>query len=407
MGANTKIEWCHHTFNPWLGCSKVAAGCAHCYAEAFAKRTGKTVWGPGGLRVKTSEAYWRSPLKWDRWAAEGICPACGGSQVVKVDGQRVACDQCVGGRVEPYRARVFCASMADVFEEWPGSIHSHDGLELTLEDCRRDGFPGTPMEMVREDLFDLIDRTPNLDWLLLTKRPENIERRWRVPAMGEVGRNIGQWRHGWWRPNVWLGCSIATQEDADRNLPHLFQCRELSPVLFISAEPLLGPVLLPRTVAVCPNCGKDPQAIGFRSDPATEPFAYYCSRPSCRDRFPLPSIDWVICGGESGHQAAPMRPGWARSLRDQCQAAGVPFLFKQWGEWAPYPDVGTAGLSAADILGDRMAWVAPDGRWSVEQILPEDFPASTVLMSKVGKKAAGRLLDGRLWDALPEVAAVV
>lgn len=226
MGANSKIEWCDHTFNPWVGCTKVSPGCKHCYAETMmAKRWGKVEWGPQGQRVRTSEANWRKPLAWDKAAAEA-------------------------GR----RARVFCGSLCDVFE--------------MKDDQKADLYHW------RMDLLDLVWKTPNLDWLLLTKRP--------------------QFAPGWaaFERNVWLGTSVENQAAADERVPALLRPRPA--VAFLSVEPLLGPVDL-------------------------SPW--------------LERIDWVIVGGESGHGARPMHPDWVRALRDQCVAAGVPFFFKQWGAW--------------------------------------------------------------------------
>ncbi len=233
MAETSKIAWTDATFNPWLGCTKVHTGCTHCYAEAFNKRTGKAKWGDEGTRIKTSKSYWRQPLKWDREAkAAGI------------------------------RKRVFCASLADVFEDWTGPMmtggkeadelrycpacHWFGTLPVILRQlAKRKNIYGCPlcdtdeptqtnvMHQVRRGLFYLIDQTPNLDWLLLTKRPENIRRMW--------ASNMSH------RPNVWLGTSISNQETADKFVPELRECRDLAPVLFLSAEPLLGSLNLDLT----------------------------------------------------------------------------------------------------------------------------------------------------------------
>lgn len=324
MGENSEISWTHHTFNPWLGCTKVASGCQHCYADILMdQRYGKVKWGPHGTRVLTSPGNWAKPLKWNRVAEHaGV------------------------------RARVFCASLADVFEDWgTKEIHTHHGHVAVAE------HGGTMcMDDVRQRLFALIDATPHLDWLLLTKRPENIQRMWELPVLhpGAIGS---------YRKNVWIGTSIAVQEDADKNIPALLKCRDLAPVLFLSVEPLLGPVdleIISDAVSVCDlyplrglaSCG---DAVG-----------------------PHPKIDWVIVGGESGPNARPMHPDWARSIRDQCVSAGVPFHFKQHGEWLPWDDA-----SLAD-RGSKPVHNFDDNR-SV----------------RVGKHAAGRLLDGRAWDEFP------
>lgn len=268
MGAATKIEWTAtvrpdgtvspgYTFNPWWGCVKVSPGCANCYAEAFDRRTHGTAkhtdargvvrephWGKDAPRRFFGDKHWRQPLAWNR-AAE------------------------LAGE----RRRVFCASMADVFEDRPDLVEP------------------------RARLFSLIDATPSLDWLLLTKRPENIGRL-ATPWCVENGA----------LHNVWLGTTVENQEQADLRIPHLL--RVPAAVRFLSVEPLLGPVDLTPWLD---EEGYDPDATP--------------------DVVPLTPIDWVIVGGESGPGARPMHPEWARSLRDQCRDAGVPFFFKQEGAW--------------------------------------------------------------------------
>lgn len=296
MAENTKIEWSHHTFNPVVGCQKVGPGCDNCYAEGWSKRSGLVKWGAGEPRRITSDTYWRQPLKWDRAAA-----ALG------------------------ERHRVFCASLADVFDNaWPAGV--------------------------RERLFDLIRSTPNLDWLLLTKRPGNIARM--LPP---------DWGAGY--PNVWLGCTIVNQVEADRDVPKLLSVR--SRVHFLSCEPLLGPLVLRGVSPDGQRCWNWLTGVTGTM------------HPDGPDFYVGPKIHWVICGGESGPWARPMHPDWARSLRDQCQAAGVPFLFKQWGEWAE----------------DR-------GRFGV---VPDCLMNGSRLF-RIGKKRAGRLLDGRTWDEVPNAA---
>ena len=251
MGKQTKIEWTHHTFSPWRGCTKVSPGCAHCYAETMSKRNPAVlgVWGDRGTRVIAAESYWRQPLKWNAAAAKA--------------GER---------------RRVFAASLADVFEDRP-------------ELC-------SP----RQRLFHLIGQTPNLDWLLLTKRPENV---------GPLGVRQQLWYPQDGLPrNVWLGTSVEDQACADERIPHLL--RTPAAVRFLSVEPLLGPVDLnpawlscDNAETVCPACGE---------------IACDCG-----------SIDWVIIGGESGPQARPCRVSWIRSLVEQCQIASVPVFVKQLG----------------------------------------------------------------------------
>lgn len=308
---NSKIEWTDHTFNPWWGCQRVSPGCESCYAETLAKRYGHAVWGPAKTtgRRTMSENYWRQPLRWNEAARK------------------------VG-----QRARVFCASMADVFEDHP-----------QVADWRM-------------RLFELIDSTPMLDWLLLTKRPENV-----MPMMAD-------WLEGTAFPsNIIMMTSVENQEYADRRIPELLKIPATRRGL--SCEPLLGPLDLSAYLATCEWCGGSLYGDHECYDPA--------------------GIDWLIVGGESGHGARPMHPDWARALRDQCQAAGIAFFFKQWGEWLPM---------VCERDEERVGqFVGADGR----RIYLSDLLAHAHEIKddrgiiRLGKKVAGRLLDGREWDEVP------
>ncbi|UQA57096.1 DUF5131 family protein [Polyangium aurulentum] len=273
MGKGSGIEWTDHTFNPWWGCTKVSQACKNCYAEAQATRWKHAIWGPNAGRRFFGDKHWNEPLAWNRDAAR-----------------------------EGQRKRVFCASMADVFED------------------REDLVPQ------RERLWKLIAETPWLDWLLLTKRPEN------VASMVPWGEN--------WPSNVWLGTTVENAEMAEQRLPELI--KHPAVVRFLSCEPLLGEVDLTPWIS---------------------------------------EIDWVIVGGEAGPKARPMDPRAARSLRDQCVAAGVAFHFKQWGNWGP---------------------ASPSGDVKAKQIvLPSVDGEAEIVVTHLGKKNAGRELDGRTWDELP------
>lgn len=300
MGANTKIEWAHHTFNPWRGCTKVAAGCTNCYADTLSKRNPSTlgIWGPNGTRVRAADAAWREPLKWNKAAAEQpfVCSQCG-TRYFCESGASPSCNwKC---NIVPYRPRVFCASLADVFEDWPGRIINSHGTQLYIHDNGKivpmDGTVNAPFHSVltlddlRRDLFALIDATPHLDWLVLTKRPENIDGMW--PGNGEEV----------YRPNVWLLASANDQETFDRNCDHLRHCDALCPIVGLSLEPMTAPIRFCHRLWHDSDC------------PAS--------------RF----INWIIVGGESGHDARPFNIEWARSIREQCAAAGVPCFVKQLG----------------------------------------------------------------------------
>lgn len=271
MGKNSAIEWTHHTFNPWWGCTKVSQACKLCYAEAWARRTGGNFWGPRAARRFFGEQHWKEPIAWDEEAFDS-------------------------GR----RSRVFCASMADVFE-------------FRAE-----------LNVWREKLWDLIQDTPNLDWLLLTKRPQRIalHNRW-----------------GAWPYNIWLGTTVENQKTADERIPHLLE--NCASVRFLSCEPLVGPIDISRYLSA--------------------------------------GIGWVIAGGESGGRSRPSHPRWMRDLRDQCIDAKVPFLFKQWGNWAP--------INVQVASPTNLVHIFPDGE----------------VVQRRNKKEAGRLLDGRTWDDVPVV----
>lgn len=320
MAENTKIEWADHTFNPWTGCTKVSPGCDGCYAEAWAKRSGTVQWGPGAARRRTTAANWRLPLKWNAQAA-----------------------------AEGRRLRVFCASLADVFDN-----------EVSPE--------------WRADMFELIAATPHLDWLLLTKRVGNAHRMLDL-TMDAIDRRqaLGTAkveRLPWPWSNVWLGATVVNQEEADRDIPKLLAVP--ARVRFLSVEPMLGPVDLSIPLNVCQ----------FDERSAWSPRNL---------RSHDTGLHWVICGGESGPHARPMHPDWARSLRDQCAAAGVPFLFKQWGEWLPV-ELPSGEECYAEDGSDRQF----EGRVRVQRAGHQDF-------ARIGKVAAGRLLDGLEHNGFPEV----
>lgn len=287
MGENTAISWTHHTFNPWHGCFKVSPGCKFCYAQLLARRWGYDIWGPpettGRRLFPAGSKHWLEPLAWNEKA-----------------------------RRAGERRRVFCASMADVFED----------------------HPALPPERAR--LWSLIEVTPWLDWLLLTKRPENI--RMMVPA-------------AWLdqpRANVWFGTSVEDQARADERIPMLLQVPAV--VRFLSAEPLLGQVDLSRWLT--------------KMVPTSALTWFMGSGPT---HLPAPNrrsgLHWVIAGGESGPQHRPLDLDYARLLRDQCVAAGVAFHFKQIGgrhhaaggrlldgrEWNEFPS--GAGASAGGEVG--------------------------------------------------------
>lgn len=289
MAENSLIGWTDHTFNPWEGCTKVSPGCSNCYAEERAKRFGSAEWGPNGTRRVKAESGWKEPLKWQREA--------------------VACN---------VRPRVFCASLADVFEDWQGGMVASNGVQAWRRGdgswTTSDHYPDTvalTMNDVRARLFRLIDATPNLDWLLLTKRPENFAR-FLPPSSSSLVEFADDGPVGV-RRNVWLGVTVENQEQADKRIPLLLSTP--AKLRFLSVEPMLGPVNLGRHM----NSKR-----GY--------FAGVKELESCGKVYPKRAdIDWVIIGGESGANARPFEPALALDLMGQCEAAGVPVFVKQMG----------------------------------------------------------------------------
>lgn len=265
MAENSKIAWTDHTFNPWEGCNKVSPGCLHCYAENRNARWNKGVsvnWGKGAPRRRTSPANWLNPIRWNKRAEASVSDDAYYPPGHEFD--HVA-------KSVPNRPRVFCASLAD----W-------------LDD-------EVPVEWL-VDLFKLIENTPHLDWLLLTKRPQNFFSRMSEAADNQFDygdRNLCGHMHDWFKHgiaprNVWVGVSI---EDRPRKY-RLDQLRAIpARVRFLSCEPLLSD-------------------LGYLD---------------------LKGIDWIIAGGESGPSCRSMEISWAQSLRDQCGREGVPFFMKQLG----------------------------------------------------------------------------
>lgn len=402
MAETSKISWTDATFNPWIGCTKVSPGCANCYAERdWDKRKHRAKWGPMGTRSVTSEDNWKKPLRWDRKAAK--------------EGKRV---------------RVFCASLADVFEDWPGQVRHSSGVPMWLMNepnghdfCWGDGHvlddptSGRALKLsdLRHRLFRLIDQTPNLDWILVTKRPENIrtmwpEKSWTSQTTADSINETGYL----YRPNVWLLASTEDQQRFDERVPELLRCRDLVPVLGVSAEPLLGPIdfgkIPGRTYDEIGNfwdynCENDCGWRGyFKSLEFDDQLKDYVC-PKCRCRYGLvekdddqPGLDWVITGGESGPDARPCHPAWVRSIRDQCQEAGVSFHHKQWGEFAGLQSTAYDTHMQAQEHLYALTWNADEETWRFPPRLGE------TVVYKVGVTQAGAMIDGREWREFPHVS---
>lgn len=333
MGEQTLIEWCDATLNLWTGCTKVSDGCKFCYAEQMMdQRFNRGNWGPTGTRQEVKS--WRSTLNKI-------------SKRAKDEGKRL---------------RVFCQSLSDTFE----------GSE-TMGGDKSQNWPVT--SHLRTLLLDAIKEHPELDFLVLTKRPENVMGM--VKSHNAAIKTFEEEKFEF-PANCWIGTSIEDQPTADERIPHLLAIP--AAVRFVSYEPALGPV--------------DFQYQRGWLEPFQETDAMLNRTPR---------IDWLIAGGESGPNARPMHPDWARSLRDQCQAAGVPFFFKQWGEAVPVTFDDRCGIP--DMAAKSCYWLTPDGNRHDGGFPPEGKSDYAWMMSRVGKKRAGRLLDGREWNEMPGVTA--
>lgn len=331
MAETTNINWCDSTFNAWIGCARISAGCERCYAESDQDNfRGRVKWGIHGTRSVTSYTYWRQALKWNRDAEK-----------------------------EGKRRSVFCSSLSDVFEKWDGQVIDHKqnplwwseyGNYFDADDIptfshhteKKDGDVPLTLNIIRKELCKLIERTPWLDWLFLTKRTDLV--------MGMVPEH---WKEKF-PDNVWMGTTLEQQKE-DWRIDYLKKIP--ARIRFLSCEPLVSVV--------------DLKLKG------------------------ITGISWVICGGESGSGARPMHINWARTLRDQCKEANIPFLFKQWGEW----------ISCDKTIELHSAPKNKCGFWDFG-VFNEGGHSNAIVdssnMVRVGKHNAGRLLDGKEHNEFPK-----
>ena len=345
MADGTAIEWTDATWNPITGCSVVSPGCTNCYAMRLAgtrlrhdpSRAGLTRATRAGPvwtgAVRFNERWLDQPLRWSR------------------------------------PRRIFVCAHGDLFHE------------------------AVPDEWI-DRIFRVMSTAPRHTFQVLTKRAERMRRYLSDPTVH--GRIRYDARPPWPLPNVWLGVSVEDQRRADERIPILLDTP--AAVRWASAEPLLGPIDLTRISfrryeeLFEINCFSDEAWVSQPPDQGLEPGERFHRGPALGA-----SVNWVVAGGESGPGARPMHPDWARSLRDQCAAADVPFLFKQWGEWA----------EGSDFSADAKV-VTADGRivdFNDRALADADRAERVVaptLMRRVGKKAAGRRLDGVIHDAWPE-----
>ncbi len=303
MGENTKIEWATHTLNLWIGCEAISPACDHCYAAAYAKRVGRDF----SQRTRTLSTTWSKALKYQAQAAAFFLE-------------------------HGHRQRIFVNSLSDFFDN------------------------EAPQQW-RQDFFELARLTPDLDYLLLTKRIGNAPRM--LPE---------DWGNGY--PNVWIGATVPNQPEADRDIPKLLRVR--AAIRFLSVEPMLGPLSFVGRWVNHPN-------------------------PALHENW-LEALDWVIAGGESGPEARPTHPEWIRQLRDQCIAIGTPFLMKQWGEWMPVSQMSDGEQDRDEVRRRSTTVLQLDG---VEEFA---FPPGAMTLYRMGKAYSGRKLDGRTWDEFPKVS---
>ena len=348
MGQKTGIEWTESPWTPIRGCSRVSEGCRNCYAETVANRFK----GPG-------EPYEGLIAKGGQWNGE-----------VKLIQHKLQ---------EPLRwkkpRRIFVNSMSDLFHEnVPDSFIDQVFAVMAMTTRHTYQILTKRPERMRDYITNLTEAAKDEQFAVdneLLGLPDRISN-YAIDHINKGADNCGPL---WPLHNVWLGVSVEDQPTADERIPQLLETP--AAVRWISAEPLLGPIILDDFL--------------FRGDHSlreTDPLAAAMLAEAVADGhgWIRPAIDWVVVGGESGPGARPMHPYWARYLRDRCQAAEVPFLFKQWGEFAPSPDGGLP-----DDLPESAGYYFED-------------PHPPGKTWRFGKKRAGRMLDGEVWDQYPELA---
>jgi protein gp37 len=364
MADHTHIEWTDATWNPVTGCSVVSPGCANCYAMKLAgtrlrnhpSRAGLTQASKAGPvwngQVRFNAQWLDQPLRWTR------------------------------------PRRIFVCAHGDLFHEsvpdaWIDKVYAvmalapqHSFQVLTKRSARMRAYLSDPE--ARERIYDLVcDRGVMEGLSVVLIAPGTDE------ALAPAGPRVFLGR--WPLPNVWLGVSAEDQTRADQRIPDLLATP--AAVRFVSLEPLLGPVDLRQSIYT------DEVGItrrGYLRD-AEDPDDYH---------YWGPKLDWVIVGGESGPDARPMHPAWARLARDDCAAAGVAFFFKQWGIWTPGENVCRTTGRVAVAVWDHDHWFQADENLAHGEGHVDDEPD----LYRVGKTAAGRRLDGVEHNAMPGAA---
>lgn len=349
----TKIEWATDTWNPITGCSPISEGCKNCYAKRMSKRLAGRCGYPSEdpFKVTLHPDKLDQPLRWKKPRMIFVC------SMGDLFHKNVPFDQ-----------------ISQVFDvmcswRWPTKEAECSGDASLLED-------------------------PGHTFMVLTKRPERIPEWLSWLGLywpGDSPVNINLEAEGHFGKHIWFGVTAENQARADERIPVLLEIP--AAIRFVSIEPMLGPVDLTSIDLgdkITRGYGQRriiwDTLIGWEKqyNPGQKP------KPM-PDHFPRAmknlgaKLDWVICGGETGPGARPMHPDWVRSIRDQCQAAGVPFFFKSWGEWMPSYQTG-ATFELSRLKTDEVVMSGP---------------GHGVVMKKAGKKAAGRLLDGQTWEQRP------
>jgi protein gp37 len=347
MSEKTAIQWTDATWNPVVGCSIVSPGCTNCYAMKMAGRLeamGSPIYAGHTMKTKAGDV-WNGKVSPSNW----------------------------GQVIEPlsWRAprRIFVNSMSDLF---------HDGVADAIIDT-----VFAVMALCRRHTFQILTKRPERMRAYLAVGEEALSWRWLRAAGDVLGRDEGGAviEGAWPLPNVWLGTSVEDQARADERIPHLLATP--AAVRFLSCEPLLGPIDLY-------NGDPDPR-LGGLSATATY-LGDWWPAGAPKDAPSNHGVDWVIVGGESGPNARPMHPDWVRSLRDQCAAAEVPFFFKQWGEWVETKWQHCSHPVAAGQIGTGFQ-NTPVAGYGL------DHPSFG--LDRVGKKRAGRALDGIEHNSFP------
>ncbi|MDR1660639.1 MAG: phage Gp37/Gp68 family protein [Desulfovibrio sp.] len=343
--SKTKIEWCDFTINPVVGCSHCSPGCDNCYAERFAARL---VQHPNPAISGKYSAVVGADGKWN------------GKIYSDARDMKIPSAKRVGPK------RIFIGSMCDMF---------HPSLSW----------------VARDHILYTIGQHPAHTFIFLTKRAELMQEAMSRPKyLTDDGQPL---------PNLWLGVTVCNQQEANEKIPILLQTPAAK--RGVCVEPMLGPVDL-EAVSFTHSPGFFGSALRWHHLP-------HCRRAELADGAVYPHLDWVIAGGESGPGARPMHPNWVRSLRDQCQEAGVPFFFKGWGEYITVESIGrddryediplrlrSSGIDVKSILKKKGGYLKKGTKdWC------EIAPGLRGQACPVGKRRAGRLLDGREWNEAP------